>query len=283
MKEFFKSTGIKILFSVLLILIMLSLFTNHLQNNFLSNVVNAATYGLSSVTSVATADNKDKMGYDELLSKYNELSEENAQLRAKLVDYYDTKTENARLWKFYDLKKENPEYTLVPSTVLRRDANDDFYSFTIDKGSSSDVQKGDAVVTSKGIIGWIKEVDANTSKVITLLSNQTRISAINNKSSDTGVVTGSAKLSEKNQTTFSKLKSNNKVEKGDVITTTGISGIYPKGLIIGEVVDICYDTYDTSYYAVVEPYDEIKTLKEVAVITNFTGQGEILKSGEADE
>lgn len=98
-----------------------------------------------------------------------------------------------------------------------------------------------------------------------------------------GVVTGSAKLSEKNQTTFSKLKSDNKVKKGDIITTTGISGIYPKGLIVGEVVDICYDTYDTSYYAVIEPYDEIKNLKEVAVITNFTGQGEILKSGEANE
>lgn len=185
MKEFFKSTGIKILFSVLLVLIMLSLFTNHLQNNFLSNAVNATTYGLSSVTAAATADNKSNMGYDELLSKYNKLKDENADLRAKLVDYYDTKTENARLWKFYDLKKENPEYTLVPSTVLRRDANDDFYSFTIDKGTSSDVQKGDAVVTPQGIVGWIKDVDANTSKVVTLLSNQTRISAINNKSSDT--------------------------------------------------------------------------------------------------
>ncbi len=283
MKEFFKSTGIKILFSVLLVVIMLSLFTNHLQNNFLSNAVNATTYGLSSVTAAATADNRSNMGYEELLSKYNELKDENTELRAKLVDYYDTKTENARLWKFYDLKKENPEYTLVPSTVLRRDANDDFYSFTIDKGTSSNVQKGDAVVTPQGIIGWIKNADVNTSKVITLLSTQTRISAINNKSSDTGIITGSAKLSEKNQTTFSKLKSDNKVEKGDIITTTGISGIYPKGLVVGEVVDVCYDTYDTSYYAVVEPYDEIKTLKEVAVITNFTGQGEILKSGEADE
>ena len=68
------------------------------------------------------------------------------------------------------------------------------------------------------------------------------------------------------------------MKKGDIITTTGVSGIYPKNLIIGEVEDIGYDTYDTSYYALVKPYEDIRKIKDVAVITSFDGQGEILRS-----
>ena len=80
-----------------------------------------------------------------------------------------------------------------------------------------------------------------------------------------------------------KLNSNHKIKKGDIITTTGIGGLYPKGLIIGKVTDICYDTYNTSYYAVVKPYDEIKKLTELAIITDYTGQGEVLINGSAEK
>ena len=98
------------------------------------------------------------------------------------------------------------------------------------------------------------------------------------KTKDTGVITGSAKYADDNYTMFSKLTSENKVKEGDIITTTGVSGIYPKNLIIGEVRDICYDTYDTSYYAVVEPYEDIREINDIAVITAFNGKGEILRS-----
>ena len=81
---------------------------------------------------------------------------------------------------------------------------------------------------------------------------------------------------------FTKLNSENKVKEGDIITSSGVSGIYPKDLVLGKVIEISYDTYDTSYYAVIEPYDTIKELRNVAVITDFDGQGEILKK-ESDE
>lgn len=282
MKDFFKSNSMKILLSVIFVLVMLFVFTNNVQNNFLSSTLSSVTYGLSKVTAAAT-DSDTQKPYSELLRENENLEKENADLRAKLVDYYDTKEENARLWKFYDLKKEHPEYTLVPASVLRRDANDEFYSFTLDKGSLSSVKVNDPVVSDKGIIGWVSQVDNNTCKVITILSAQTSIGAIDNKSRDQGVVTGNAKYVAENLTTFSKLNSENKVEIGDIITTTGISGLYPKGLVIGEVEEICYDTFDSSFYAVIRPYDDIKTVKHLAVITSFTGQGEVIKSADSED
>lgn len=274
------SRKIKKLLSVLLILIMLSLFTRNVENNPLSSTVNGITYGLSKVSAAAVENNKGGMSYDELKAENEQLKEANSQLRARLVDYYSVKSENARLWKFYGLKKEHGDYDIIPAVVLRRDSNDEFYSFTIDKGTSSDVNTGDPVMGESGLIGWIGEADVNTAKVVTILSPRAGIGAVDAASTDRGIVTGSTKYADKNQTMFAKLKSDHQVKAGDIITTTGISGTYPKDLVLGEVKEIAYDTFDTSYYAVIEPYDNIRRIVNVAVITSFSGEGEILRREE---
>lgn len=277
MKDYLKSVSFKIFLSTVFVVIVLSVFSSSMDNNILSSAINKTTYGLSVVTAAAASD--DEMSYSQLAAENEKLKKENAQLRSQLVSYYDTLSENARLWKFYDLKKTNPQYSLVPSVVLRRDANSEFYSFTLDKGSSSDISVNDPVVSQNGLVGWVSEVDINTCKVVTILSPQTSIGAIDNKSKDTGVVSGSAKYCDKGYTTMSKLNAKHKVKKGDIITTTGVGGLYPKGLVIGEVTEICYDTFDTTHYAVVKPYDDIKTITELCIITDYTGQGEVLVSG----
>ncbi len=280
MNDFFKSNSVRIFLATVFVIIMLSVFTKSIDKNLLSSAVNSVTYPLSKVTAAATYD--EDMSYDELYNEYEKLKEENAQLRSQLVNYYDTLTENTRLWKFYDLKKEFPQYSLVPSVVLRRDSNDEFYSFTLDKGTTSDVASGDPVVSENGLIGWVSEVDLNTCKVVTILSPQTSVGAIDNKSSDSGIVTGSALYCDKNLTTFTKLSASHKVNVGDIITSTGISGLYPKGLIIGEVTDVCYDTYNSTFYAVVKPYDDITKIKDLAIITDYTGQGEVLLNSKTE-
>ena len=281
-KDFFQSTTIKIFLSVLLVLIMLSVFTRNVENNVISTTFNTVTYGMSKVTAAASSDSSDNKSYDELKKENEDLMAANRELRARLVDYYEVKEENTRLWMFYDLKKEHEDYTLIPAMVLRRDTNDEFGSFTIDKGTSSSVSVGDPVMGENGLIGWISEADVYTSKVVTILSPQTSIGAVDNATGDTGIITGSAKYADDNLTMFTKLNSENKIEKGDIITSSGASGIYPKGMPLGEVTEIGYDTYDTSFYAVVKPYDDISKVLNVAVVSDFEGQGEILKreSGE---
>ena len=277
MKELWESGKIRILLSVLLVLVMLSMFTRNVENNVISTSVNTMTHGLSKVSAAVTGKSSDNMSYDELKSEYEKVLEANRQLRARLVDYYDVKEENARLWKFYELKKEHPDYELVPATVLRRDSNDEFYSFTIDKGTTSDISGGDPVIGETGLVGYVFEADAGTAKVVTILSPQSGIGAVDKATDDTGIITGSARFADDNRTMFAKLSSGHQVQEGDIITTTGISGIYPRDLVIGEVKDIGYDTYDTSYYAVVEPYEDLRSIQDIAVITGYDGQGVILR------
>ena len=263
MKEFFQSPKIKIFLSVLLVLIMLSVFTRNVENNIISTSFNTLTYGMSKVTAAASSDSSSNLSYDELKKENEELKTANRDLRSRLVDYYEVKEENTRLWMFYELKKEHEDYALIPATVLRRDTNDEFGSFTIDKGTDSAITVGDPVMGENGLIGWISEADVYTAKVVTILSPQTSIG-------------------DDNLTMLSKLTSENKIKKGDIITSSGASGIYPKGMVLGEVIEIGYDTYDTSNYAVIKPYDDISSVLNVAVISDFEGQGEILKKESGD-
>lgn len=263
------------------ILVVLLIIGGLTENNLLSSIVNGITLPMSEVSAAATKEAV-KPNYDELEAENQELKEEIAELRTQLADYYNVKQENERLWRYYDLKAENPQYEILPATVVRRDPNDDFYSFTLDKGKTSDVAVGDPVVTENGIIGWVYEVDAYTAKVKTILSPDAKVGVIDTVSRDSGVVSGNVLYADKNLTTMTRISALNDLKEGDIVTTTGISGIYPAGLIVGEVKEIAFDEYDTSMYAVISPFEDIRTVIDVVVITSFEGQGEISENGIED-
>ena len=281
MKDLVTSKSFKKLICLVGVMVLLLLIGAVTENNILSSIVNGITLPMSEV-SAAAAKEAAKPNYDELEDENKELKEELAELRTQLADYYNVKQENERLWRYYDLKAENPQYDILPATVVRRDPNDDFYSFTLNKGKTSDVAVGDPVVTENGIIGWIYEVDAYTAKVKTILSPDAKVGVIDTVTRDSGVVSGNVNYADKNLTTMTRISALNKLKEGDIVTTTGISGIYPSGLIVGEVKEIAFDEYDTSMYAVISPFEDIRTVMDVVVITSFEGQGEISQSGIED-
>ena len=263
------------------VLVVLLIIGGLTENNLIASIVNGITLPMSEVSAAVTKEAA-KPDYDELYKENEELKSELSELRTQLADYYNVKQENERLWRYYDLKAENPQYDILPATVVRRDPNDDFYSFTLDKGKTNDVAVGDPVVTENGIIGWIYEVDAYTAKVKTILSPDAKVGVIDTATRDSGVVSGNVLYADKNLTTMTRISALNKLKEGDIVTTTGISGIYPSGLIVGEVKEIAFDEYDTSMYAVISPFEDIRTVIDVVVITSFEGQGEISQSGIED-
>lgn len=244
------------------------------ESSVISSGINTLTKGLFSLTASATAS-ADTLSYDELKSENERLRQENAELRSQLADYYDIKAENSRLWKYYDLKKQNPSYKIQPATVIMRDANDDFYSFTLDIGASSGVSLNCPVITENGLVGWVCQVDSASCKVKTILSPDTKASAVDKQSGDTGIVSGSTALCDENLTSLTKIAENNKIKEGDMIVTAGTGGVYPQNLIIGRVKELGFNSYDTSRYAVIEPYEDIRRITAAAVITDFDTKGEV--------
>jgi rod shape-determining protein MreC len=273
MKDFFTNKSVKILAVTMAIVIVISIL-GATGNPVVSTAVGFITNGLSQVTS-ALGDATSQKTYEELEKENTKLKKENADLRTQLVDYYNIKDENARLWKYYKIKKQNPDYELVPASVIRRDSSSDFYSFTVDVGSTMGVSVQDPVVTENGLVGFVSSVNGANCKVTTILSPETQAGALDKKTKDSGIISGSAVYSDKNLTTLTKVNTTSTIAKGDIIVTSGIGGVYPANLIVGKVKSVKFDKNEATKYTVVEPYDDIRTLTEVVIITDFKNQGEI--------
>lgn len=273
MKEFFSNKSIRIL-SVTIIAAVIFSALGAAGNPVVSTAVGFITNGLSQVTAAAGNAASQKT-YDELLDENKQLKSENADLRTQLVDYYDLKDENARLWKYYKIKKKNPDYELVPASVIRRDSGDDFYSFTVDAGKVLGVSEQDPVVTENGLVGFVSSVNGANCRVTTILSPETKAGALDKKTKDSGIISGSAVYSDKNLTTLNKVNTTSTIKKGNIIVTSGIGGIYPENIIVGRVESVEFDKNEATKYAVVKPYEDIRSLTDVVIITDFQNQGEI--------
>lgn len=249
------------------------------ENSLLSSGLNAVTGWMFQLTASATA-NVDTATKEELAERVAALEEENAALRRQLADYIDMQAENEQLWKYYHLKKENPSFEIAPANVIRRDANDDFYAFTLDVGTAVGVSVNAPVITDSGLVGWVCQADATTCKVKTILSPDTKAGVQGKQSGDSGILSGSATLCDQNLTGMNALAENNKLRPGDMVVTAGIGGVYPSGLPVGEVQSIEFNKYDASRSAVIKPYVDVRSITTAAVITRFEARSKVVSADE---
>lgn len=265
--------NLKALIITLILISVMSVLSPE-QNSIVSGGLNAAIKGLFQVSAHAAAS-ADSANEEDVRRELERLKSENAELRNQLSDYIDTKQENARLKKLLDIKKDNPSYKLTPANVIKRDANDDFYSFTLDEGTAQGISVNNPVITENGLVGWVCQADAATCKVKTILSPDTKAGAKDKQSGDNGIINGSATLCDQNLTAMTTLAENHKVKKGDMVVTSGTGGVYPGGLLIGEVQSVEFNSYDASRHAVVKPYEDIRYISTAAVITDFGTKGKV--------
>lgn len=215
----------------------------------------------------------------------NQLNLENAELRAEidelrqqLADYEKASEQNAFYKDFLGIKENNPDFAFADATLIARDSDDPYGSFTINKGSTSNISKYDPVITESGIVGYITDVGLTSSKVTTILSPDITLGALDNRTNDSGVITGSLSLAQKGYCRFSNLSRSCSVAVGDYVISSG-EGIFPEGLMIGSVENIGVDDSDNSIYAEIKPFAQIDEIRSVMVITSFDGQGGINVEG----
>ena len=209
---------------------------------------------------------------EQLQEENEQLKEEIRQLQDQLVDYESIKNENQLYQKFLDIKEQNADFEFCPAMVIGRDANSQFGSFVIDKGTLQGISKRDPVITSDGLIGVIEEVGLTYSRVITIYDPGLNIGAYVSRTRDTGIVVGAVDLAEDGQCKMTYLPRDSGAAIGDIILTSG-GNVFPKGLKIGTIKEIRQEDHGVSLYAVVEPFASVEDAKDVFVITSFEGQG----------
>ena len=141
-------------------------------------------------------------------------------------------------------------------------------------GSNADVSVNDPVVTTNGdLVGVVYEVGLTYSKVRTVLDPATKVSAQISRTADTGyTVGGTVAMARERQLHLTTLERSSGVAIGDYVVTSGIGGIYPSGLLIGNVREISNASDGMTLNASITLFADIHNLKQVMVITSFDGQ-----------
>ena len=195
----------------------------------------------------------------------SDLKKENQRLTAKVAELSESKKTAARLEKMLKLKST---YNLKSTAAKIIGTSGDGYTstVTIDKGSADGMKLNMPVTSSVGVIGQIIEVSRSTSKVRLLTDENSGISAMVQDTRAQGMLHGQADGTLK----LDYVTSDSDVKVGDIIITSGIGGVYPKGLPLGTITAVDKSTNSVYYTITVKAQATMENNEEVLVITSLT-------------
>lgn len=278
MRFFFRSKSFKIFAVVLSVIIVVvgvvAIFSK--VSSPLSSFVGAITTPFQKAFS-AISDKVDVFftsvdDNQKLIDEIDRLKKENAELSQKLTGFEQVEAENKHYEEFLGIKEKNPEMLFQSATVAAKDNTDPYKGFTVNIGSMDGVALHDPVITEAGLVGYISEIAPTYSKVTTILSPKLKAGGRDSRTVDEGIASGRADLAIDNKCYLYNLQRNCSVSIGDYVITAGGS-VFPEGLVIGKVSDIKQQSKDSSLYAVVDTSVDFDNLRDVMVITYFSGQG----------
>ena len=251
----------------------LAVAANLLGTTFGDVVVQAILTPLRTGASALTEQAENIYDY---IFKYEQLSAENASLRQELSqiqednrDAASIKRENDRLRELLNLQKEHPDYKLVDGYIISWNSNDWSYSFTVNRGKNAGIAAGMCAVTESGaVVGVVSEVGSNYCVIKSVLDSSLDISATIASSGYPGIVSGSYSSGQVGMLRMDYLSSAAVVRNNDQVVTAG-STVYPRNLILGNIVDWSMNDNGIAKYAILKPAADIEALEQVFIITDF--------------
>lgn len=203
---------------------------------------------------------------DKLRNQNESLKKQLAELQEENRKLIDFKKKNVELRKSLKLKDSYDNYEPIGANIIAKDMGNWFNVFRIDVGKKDGIKKDFPVRTSYGLIGRIESADLNSSKVTTIIDNGSIVSARLSKNGSYVLVKGDSELKDKGLCLMDYIDPDADISIGDDVETSGLGGIYPKGINIGKVKQIRKSSNDFSKYAVVEPTVDFKRLDQVIVL-----------------
>lgn len=220
------------------------------------SVVASPVSGISNVVGNLTADSQ----------TLSDLKAENDDLKAqvaRLTEYEDeanTLTDLLQLRNQYNLDS-------TAARVIARSTDSWSSTITIDKGTTSGIQTGMPVMTSTGVVGQVSECGPTTATVRLITDESSGVSAKVQSSGAQGQLQGSAD----GTLHLNLIRTEQQVSTGDSVVTSGLGGVYPKGLPVGTVSNVTKSSGSLYYDITVEPLASVGSLEEVLVVTSLSG------------
>ncbi len=201
----------------------------------------------------------------DLKNRNEKLELKNQELKAEIAKLNGLKNENETLRKALNLELEK-EFQLLMADVAGKDPFSD--TLLINRGSGNGVAVGSPVITpEKILIGRVEEVFSNFSRVNLLSNKKSSVGA--QVQAENEEIVGLARGQGGFKITFDLIPQDKKIQIGNLLVTTALGGLFPKGLLIGEIVRIDDSDVKPFQTAQVEPAFDVENLKTLFVITKF--------------
>jgi rod shape-determining protein MreC len=181
-------------------------------------------------------------------------------LQGDLVRLTELELANERLRELLQFRS-SLEGNILGARVIARDPTPWVRTFTIDRGERDGIRRGMAVLSPRGVVGQIAQASRTVSRVLLLTDHNSGIDAFVQRSRARGIVQGAHEAGCHMQ----YLRRDEDVVPGDRVLTSGLDGIFPKGVSIGEVVEVARRHRDLLQVAVVRPSVELERIEEVLV------------------
>jgi len=199
--------------------------------------------------------------YHRNLIQNEKLIKEIDLLKQRLNAMQELSLENKRLNKLLSLKEQSP-YKVIAARVIGRSADNWSSTIILDKGRYNGIKEGMVVINYLGLVGRVIETAISTSKVMLINDSNFAVSALVQRSRQEGLACGRLGSS----LVMRYLSKDADIQPNDIIITSGLTDLYPKGLMIGKVTELGEDFSGLSRYAVIEPAVELSSIEEVLVI-----------------
>lgn len=277
MKQFFRNNGGLLLLAGVLLAALLAIGSAILGHNPLTNVVEIITTPFRALSSTvadwAQSQYDRAFRYDELLADYEALRERVAELEEAAREGQDALRENQRLEELLKLAQERPEFSYADAMVTRRSSSNWESNLTINQGTSAGVAVEDCVIDEYGnLVGVVTEVGTNWALVTTVLDPDTELGGRIARTDDSAIVEGDFALMQEGELKLSYLPQDTQLVSGDQVTTSGLGGVYPDGLLVGTLQGIYTEEDGLSRYGVIRPAADVENIRYVYIITDFGGE-----------
>lgn len=207
------------------------------------------------------------------LAEENErLNKENIELKERVRQLEIDGIENSQLRDMLNLTKKYETSNAIVAEVISMDSSIWFDVFTINKGEKDGIKNNMTVLTPQGLVGKVTQTFSTTAQVTSILDVNNAVSARLTKTGDLITTKGDMNLVDKGLLKLKYVTSDVNLAEGDVVETSGMGGIYPKGIFIGTISKVEQDNKTMKTYAVLEPGVDFNKISEVLVISNMEGE-----------
>ena len=215
--------------------------------------------------------------YYSYMFRYEALAAENEVLQQQIAEMEDVarqadsiSRENERLRQLTELQRAHEDYEMVDAYIIGWSSSDWQNTLTINRGTKAGITENMVAVTANGeVVGLVTEVGINWAEVTTVLDSTLEISGTIASSGYNGMVKGGYTQGHETLLQMNYLPSAAIIRNKEQVVTSG-STVYPRGLIMGYIVDAGFEETGIAKYALLDPAADINALEQVFIITEYT-------------